>query len=86
MEAIARANGLLERYAWLALAELPHDARVFDAHTHLGDDIDGMVGDRDELLAIQRAYRIDRSFVFCLDEPDRHPAFTAPTPPPRRAS
>ena len=77
MEAIARANGLLERYAWLALAELPHDARVFDAHTHLGDDIDGMVGDRDELLAIQHAYRIDRSFVFCLDEPDRRPAFTA---------
>ena len=77
MEAIARANGLLERYAWLALAELPHDARVFDAHTHLGDDIDGMVGDRAELLAIQHAYRIDRSFVFCLDQPDRRPAFTA---------
>ena len=44
----------------LALAELPADAGVFDAHTHLGDDIDGMVGDRDELLAIQRAYGIDR--------------------------
>jgi predicted TIM-barrel fold metal-dependent hydrolase len=50
---------------------------VFDAHTHLGLDIDGMTGDRDELLAIQRAYRIDRSFVFCLDEPDRKPAFSA---------
>ncbi len=36
-----------------------------------------MVGDADELLPIQRAYGITRSFVFCLDEPDRHPAFTA---------
>ncbi len=77
MEAIEHANGLLERYAWQTLAELPPAARVFDAHTHLGDDIDGMVGDRDELLGIQRAYGIERSFVFCLDEPDRRPAFTA---------
>ena len=44
-----------------------------------------MVGDRDELLAIQRAYRIDRSFVFCLDEPDRHPAFTRRERPDARA-
>ena len=68
---------LLERYAAVARAELPAGTDVFDAHTHLGDDIDGMIGDRDELLAIQRAYGIARSFVFCLDEPDRHPAFTA---------
>jgi predicted TIM-barrel fold metal-dependent hydrolase len=77
VDAITRANDLLERYAALALAELPADAEVFDVHTHLGEDIDGMVGDRDEMLAIQRAYRIRRSFVFCLDEPDRHPAFRA---------
>jgi predicted TIM-barrel fold metal-dependent hydrolase len=77
VDAIDRANELLERYAALALAELPADTPVIDAHTHLGEDIDGMVGDRAELLAIQRAYRIVRSFVFCLDEPDRHPAFRA---------
>ena len=77
MDAIDRANGLLERYAALARAELPADARVFDAHTHLGSDIDGMRGEPDELLGIQRSYRIDRSNVFCLDEPDRHPAFCA---------
>ncbi len=77
MDAIDRANELLERYAALALAELPADTAVIDAHTHLGEDIDGMIGDREELLAIQRAYGIVRSFVFCLDEPDRHPAFHA---------
>jgi hypothetical protein len=77
VDAIDHANGLLEHYAWLTLSELPPGARVFDAHTHLGEDIDGMVGDRDELLAIQRGYGIDRPFVFCLDEPDRRPAPTA---------
>jgi predicted TIM-barrel fold metal-dependent hydrolase len=77
VDAIDRANELLERYAALALAELPADTAVIDAHTHLGEDIDGMIGDREELLAIQRAYGIVRSFVFCLDEPDRHPAFRA---------
>ena len=77
MDAIDRANGLLQLYTELTLAELPVGAEVFDAHTHLGEDIDGMVGDRDELLAIQRAYGIGRSFVFCLDEPDRRPCFTA---------
>ena len=77
MDPIDRANELLERYAALALTELPGDTPIFDAHTHLGYDIDGMVGDRDELLQIQRAYGISRSFVFCLDEPDRTPAFSA---------
>lgn len=77
VDAIDRANGLLEQYAALARAELPRDTPVFDAHTHLGADIDGMIGDRDELLGIQRAYGITRSNVFCLDEPDRHPCFTA---------
>ncbi|HET9242518.1 MAG TPA: amidohydrolase family protein, partial [Gaiella sp.] len=77
MDAIDRANELLQRYAALARAELPPDAPVFDAHTHLGEDIDGMVGDHEELVATQRAYGISRSFVFCLDEPDRHPAFRA---------
>jgi len=77
VDAIERANGLLALYADLARAELPPGSAVFDAHTHLGEDIDGMTGDPGELLPIQRAYRVTRSNVFCLDEPDRHPAFRA---------
>ena len=77
MEAIERAQALLDGYTSELLRELPSDLDVFDAHTHLGVDIDGMVGDLGELLAIQRRVRIARSFVFCLDEPDRHPAFSS---------
>jgi predicted TIM-barrel fold metal-dependent hydrolase len=77
MDAIERAQALLDEYTRLTLAELPRGVDIFDAHTHLGLDIDGMTGEPEELLAIQREYGISRSFVFCLDEPDRHPAFSA---------
>src|SRR3954447_9776514 len=36
-----------------------------------------MVGDYDQLVGIMDRYGISRAFMFCLDEPDRHPAFRA---------
>jgi uncharacterized protein len=51
---------------------------IFDAHVHLGDDIDGLHGRYDDLIAIGDRYRIGRMFMFCMDEADRHPAFRAP--------
>jgi uncharacterized protein len=57
--------------------ELPKGADIFDAHTHLGTDIDGMVGIYDDLQRGMEKYDISRAFVFCLDEPDRHPGFRA---------
>jgi len=55
--------------------ELPDGAEIFDAHTHLGTDIDGMVGIYDDLERGMAKYGISRAFTFCLDEPDRHPGF-----------
>jgi predicted TIM-barrel fold metal-dependent hydrolase len=77
VEVLERAQSLLDGYLDELLGELPAGCRVFDAHTHLGTDIDGMVGELDELLAVQERVRVERSFVFCLDEPDRHPSFTS---------
>jgi predicted TIM-barrel fold metal-dependent hydrolase len=57
--------------------ELPENTDVFDVHTHLGDDIDGMRGRFDELQGLMDRYGISRAFTFCLDEPDRHPGFRA---------
>jgi predicted TIM-barrel fold metal-dependent hydrolase len=59
-------------------SELPNGAAIFDVHTHLGDDIDGMKGRFDELLGLMDAYGIARANMFCMDEPDRHPGFRAP--------
>jgi predicted TIM-barrel fold metal-dependent hydrolase len=57
---------------------VPSGADIFDSHLHLGTDIDGMVGDYDRLEENMAEYGISRAFMFCLDEPDRHPAFSAP--------
>jgi predicted TIM-barrel fold metal-dependent hydrolase len=75
--AIDRALELSALYDADVRRMLPAEAEIFDSHLHLGTDIDGMVGDYDYLEALMAAYGISRAFVFCLDEPDRHPAFSA---------
>jgi predicted TIM-barrel fold metal-dependent hydrolase len=77
MDARARALDLVGQWKTELQRLLPAEADVFDAHLHLGHDIDGMVGDYDQLEQIMGEYGISRAFMFCLDEPDRHPAFAA---------
>jgi predicted TIM-barrel fold metal-dependent hydrolase len=76
-EALARAQALVDQYAQELASSLPEDAEIFDAHVHLGQDIDGFAGTYEDLMALNDRYRISRCFMFCLDEPDRHPAFRA---------
>jgi predicted TIM-barrel fold metal-dependent hydrolase len=77
-ETLQRAQELVAEWDEELRRELPEDPDVFDAHLHLGNDIDGMAGDYDELLRVMDRYGISRAFMFCMDEPDRHPAFRAP--------
>ena len=77
METLERARQVAAAWDERLRAELPADLDVFDAHTHLGTDIDGMVGRHEELIASMDRYGVSRAFVFCLDEPDRHPGFRA---------
>jgi uncharacterized protein len=76
-EALQRAQELIGLYEEELRAELPEGADIFDAHVHLGDDIDGMKGRFDELLTGMDKYGVSRANMFCLDEPDRQPAFRA---------
>jgi len=77
VEALERAQRILDDVTERALAEVPTGATLFDAHTHLGEDIDGMRGHPDEMLALFDRFGIKGAFTFCLDEPDRAPAFSA---------
>jgi predicted TIM-barrel fold metal-dependent hydrolase len=83
-EAIERAQELVAQWDEELRRELPEagsaagEADIFDAHLHLGNDIDGMVGDYDELGRVMERYGISHAFMFCMDEPDRHPGFRAP--------
>ena len=78
MTSVERARALVERYDADLKTELPEGARLFDVHTHLGDDIDGMKGRYEELDAMLDRYGFEGAFVFCLDEPDREPGFCVP--------
>ncbi|MBA3717105.1 MAG: amidohydrolase family protein [Actinobacteria bacterium] len=77
-DVVDRAQRLFDSYDEELRRELPADAEIFDAHVHLGNDIDGMSGTYDDLLGIADRYGISRYFMFCMDEPDRHPAFRIP--------
>jgi predicted TIM-barrel fold metal-dependent hydrolase len=77
VDAQTRALELVARYDDELRRQLPEGADIFDAHLHLGNDIDGMVGDYDRLESLMARYRVSRAFMFCLDEPDRHPGFRA---------
>ncbi|HEX2427756.1 MAG TPA: amidohydrolase family protein [Gaiellaceae bacterium] len=78
MTATERARTIVEAWENVLKRELPEDVGLFDAHTHLGNDIDGMAGSYDELTATLDRYRFETAFVFCMDEHDREPAFTVP--------
>jgi len=72
------ARALIDEYEQSLRAELPEGALLFDAHTHLGHDIDGSHGRYEELLEMLDRHGVTRAFTFCLDEHDREPGFTTP--------
>ncbi len=78
MTSVEHARTLFDEWVEVLRAQLPSETYLFDAHTHLGHDIDGMNGWYDELVGVLEHYRFERAFVFCMDEHDRAPAFTVP--------
>ena len=73
-----RAEELIASYEEELRRLLPDGAEIFDAHVHLGHDIDGMRGIYEELERSMERHGVSRAFMFCMDEADRHPAFRAP--------
>ena len=77
-DALERAQRLIATYDDELRRELPVGADIVDAHVHLGNDIDGMAGSYEELMAQLDRHDVRTAVVFCMDEPDREPAFRAP--------
>jgi predicted TIM-barrel fold metal-dependent hydrolase len=77
-EAFERARSLVGLYEEEARRLLPEGVELFDAHVHVGRDLDGFVAPFDELVTFLRGWDVRRAFAFCMDEPDREPAFQAP--------
>jgi predicted TIM-barrel fold metal-dependent hydrolase len=77
VEALERAQQVGATWDQRLREDLPAGLDIVDAHTHLGTDVDGMVGRYEELVDAMDDFSVSRAFVFCLDEPDRHPGFRA---------
>jgi uncharacterized protein len=76
-DVLERAQVLVARYDDELRRLIPPGAEIFDAHVHVGSDIDGYVAPLDDLLSVLGRYGVSGAFAFCLDEPDRHPGFCA---------
>ena len=76
-DVLERARALVAAYDEEVRDVIPAGAEIIDAHVHVGRDIDGFVAPLDDLLATLRRYGVSRAFAFCMDAPDRHPAFGA---------
>ncbi len=76
MTSTERARAIVDSYREVMRSELPEGTVLYDAHTHLGNDIDGMVANYDELIGLLDRYGFSQANVFCMDEHDREPAFT----------
>ncbi len=77
-ETVERARRLVGQYEEELRQAIPAGADLFDAHVHVGRDIDGFVAPYEELMAFLARDGVGRAFTFCMDEPDREPAFRAP--------
>jgi predicted TIM-barrel fold metal-dependent hydrolase len=69
---------VLDRVCAEVIAMRPPGCAVVDAHTHLGQDIDGQSLAPADHIAEMDATGISRAVVFPLNEPDREPAYRAP--------
>jgi uncharacterized protein len=76
-EAVERARRLVAEYDGELRRLIPTGVDIFDAHVHVGRDIDGFVAPYDELMSVLTRYGVGHAFAFCMDEPDREPAFRA---------
>ena len=61
MEALDRARNVLARWDEQLQRELPEGAEVFDAHVHLGEDVDGMAGRYEDLIDV--ATEVSKAFA-----------------------
>ncbi len=73
-----QAVELLDAQRDRVLALVPAGCPVVDVHTHLGLDDDGMRLSLADHLASMELNRVDTSFVFALNDPDRHPGYRVP--------
>ena len=73
VDARARALELVDKWHRELRRLLPAGADIFDAHLHLGHDIDGMVGDYAQLIELMDDYGMSRASCSASTSPTGTP-------------
>ena len=76
--ALERAQAVVEPGTSSSAASYPRTRTCSTRTRTSATTSTGMVGSYDELTSVLDRYGFAGAFMFCLDEPDREPAFTAP--------
>ncbi len=75
---LERFEALRDDHARRTRELLPAGTSMWDAHTHLGLDEDGMSQTVGTLLETMAAANVQRAFTFALNDPDRAPGYRVP--------
>jgi len=64
-------------WAWVR-ERIPEGLKIFDAHVHIGADLDGRTMTADGVLRRMEAAGVDRSIVFALNDPNARDDYSGP--------
>lgn len=59
-------------------SKIPPDTKVFDAHAHIGADVDGRTMTGSGMRSRMQAANVERAIVFPLNDPNAHDDFSGP--------
>lgn len=71
-------NGSIARVWERIRASIPEGTAVFDAHAHIGVDVDGRTMTADGMRARMEAAGVDRAIVFPLNDPNARDDYSGP--------
>src|SRR3712207_3453423 len=71
------SGAMAEIWAWV-VKRLPSGVEIFDAHAHIGADIDGRTMTADGMRERMLAAEVGRSIVFPLNDPNARDDYSGP--------
>jgi uncharacterized protein len=71
------SGAMAEVWAWVQ-SKIPSGAKVFDAHAHIGTDVDGRTMTADGMRERMLAAGVGRSIVFPLNDPNARDDYSGP--------
>jgi predicted TIM-barrel fold metal-dependent hydrolase len=75
--AVLTNGAMADVWAWVQ-SKIPTGVKIFDAHAHIGADVDGRAMTGDGMRDRMQAAGVERSIVFALNDPNARDDFSGP--------